>query len=81
MSSTNLLDKVMNAIIPTLGPCTTEDDIQYARCEALCIIKTNIQLDGAYTYAKNWGVLVNNSAEEFMMQFMNTFNREVRWTY
>lgn len=77
--ATNLLDKVLNAMIGTIP--NAADDIEYARCEALCIIKANIQLDGPYCYAKNWNVLVNDSAEEFMMQFMATYNREVTYTY
>jgi hypothetical protein len=76
---TILLDKVLNVLIPTIPG--SADDLEYARLESLDIIRKNIQLDGPYGFASNWGVLVNNSAEDFMIQFMTVYNREVACTY
>lgn len=51
------------------------------RHAALEAIRTIIDRKSLYHAAKHWGVLVNNSAEEFAVQFYNTYNNEVRYTY
>lgn len=51
------------------------------RHDALEDIKLSIDNTSPYDFAEMFDVLVDNSAEEFMMQFMPTFNKEVRYCY
>ena len=51
------------------------------RYDALCDIKLTIDEIGIYHTAKRYNVLVNDSGEDFAMQFMAAFNNEVRYTY
>jgi hypothetical protein len=75
-----LIEKVIADILTPWDSYEGTEE-KWDRYMALDELKTWIDMEGPYEFAKQWGVLVNNSAEEFMMQFMNTFNREVRWTY
>lgn len=51
------------------------------RYDALMDIKKSIDTVGMYEFAKQFRVLVNESAEEFAIQFMSTFNKEVYYWY
>lgn len=51
------------------------------RYDALVDIKRTIDEIGIYDTAKRYNVLVNDSGEEFDMQFMSAYNNEVRYTY
>ncbi len=67
-----LLEKVIAAKI-VLG-C---DDRQ----DALLGIRKSIEIDGLYQFAKTYRVLVDNSAEDFAIEFMSAFNDEVFVAY
>jgi pimeloyl-ACP methyl ester carboxylesterase len=45
---------------------------------ALLGIEADFDALGPYAFAKKFGVLVNNSGEEFAIAFMDAFNRHVR---
>lgn len=51
------------------------------RLDALEDIKLSLDSYGPYQFAKMFHVLKDDSAEEFMIQFMTAFNRDVRHTY
>ena len=53
----------------------------FDRHSALEDIKLSIDNTSPYDFAEMFGVLVDDSAEEFMMQFMPTYNKEVRYCY
>ena len=71
MATTPLLDKV-------LGLAKAKG---FDRDAALLEIASVTDRKGNYAAAKRWGVLVNNSAEDFMIQFMGTFNSEIYYRY
>lgn len=68
----SLLDTVIAAKI-ALG---CED-----RYEALNDIMRSLETVSPYDFAKMFRVLENNSAEEFMIQYMTAFNKEVYPAY
>ena len=51
------------------------------RYDALHDIKRSIDTTSPYDFAKMFRVLENDSAEEFMIQFMTAFNKEVYPAY
>ena len=51
------------------------------RFDALEDIKCSIDTSSLWQFAKMFDVLVNNSAEDFAMEFMSAFNKEVRCAY
>lgn len=51
------------------------------RYDALEDIRRSLNTTSPYDFAKMFGVLRNESAEDFMMEFMSAFNREVRPCY
>lgn len=70
--STNLLEQVIAKKI-WLG-CV-------GRYEALQDIKLSIDTSSPFVFAETYGVLVNETAEYFMIEFMAVFNEEVRPHY
>ena len=40
-------------------------------------IKREFDLKGPYSFAKTWGLLVNQSGEEFACQFMSFYNKYI----
>lgn len=51
------------------------------RYAALRAIKIAVDQRGMFTVAKQYGCLVNNSAEGFAIEFMTAYNNEVSYTY
>lgn len=51
------------------------------RHEALLDIQRSLESIAPYDFAKMFNVLENDSAEEFMIQFMSAFNKEVYRAY
>jgi hypothetical protein len=68
----NLLEQVIEKKIK-LG-CTD-------RYDALCDIQMSLRTTSPWEFAKMFGVLVDESAEEFMLQFMPAYNNEVQYWY
>lgn len=68
----NIIDKVIQIKID-LG-CID-------RYDALVDIKRTVDELGIYYTAKRYNVLVNESGEDFAMQFMSAYNNEVKYTY
>lgn len=68
-----LLEKVIASKI-ALGCDDREDAMEEIRAE--------VDRYGSFFHiAKTFGVLVNESAEEFAVQFMNAYNNEIRPIY
>jgi len=51
------------------------------RDEALADIAKSIEIGSMWQFAKCFGLLVDDSAEEFSIQFYTTYNREVAPRY
>ena len=75
-----LVDKII-AEINTNEVAESAYDADCLRCSALQIMRKWIDIDGVYQYAKNHGVLVDGSAEEFACEFFAAYNNEVAYTY
>lgn len=71
MANTPLLDKVLERA-KAKG---------FERDAALIEIADVTERYGNFYSAKRWGVLVRESAEDFMIQFMSTFNEEIYRRY
>jgi hypothetical protein len=70
--TTNLLDTAIEAVREVLD-CDRRGALEH--------LSNQIDRKGAYTVAKLHEVLVNNSAEEFMIEFMTAYNNEVGHKY
>jgi hypothetical protein len=72
MATTPLLDKVLERAAAK----------GFSRDNALINIAEIVDhRKSPYDAAKHWDVLVDNSAEDFMIQFMSTFNEEIYRRY
>ena len=68
----NLLDTAIGSVREILD-CDRKGALEH--------LSNQIDLKGAYAVAKLHEVLVDNSAEDFMMEFMEAFNNEVHRKY
>lgn len=68
-----LLDKAVKAVLA--------DGMVPDRDYALEFIKLELETMGPHYVANAYGVMVNDSAEDFMMQFMAAYNAEIGATY
>ena len=75
-----LLDKVIAEINVNRNDVTDYDKM-VSRNIALQTMRKWIDIDGMYQYAKNFGVLVDGSAEDFACEFYTAYNNEVAYTY
>jgi hypothetical protein len=73
-SGVTLLTEAVNKIINELDQATGYK-------AALYVIHRMINREGAYYTARDLGVLQDNSAEDFMIEFMSQFNEEYPGTY
>jgi hypothetical protein len=79
-----LLDKVIADVIADNKKHIVGVDgytVDMAREDALRIIKKWVDVDGFYKFSKNHGVLVDNSGEEFALEFMSAYNDVFGLTY
>lgn len=77
-----LIETVITSVLSQLFADDPMAPDNYYTCgDALRVIKKWIDLDGAWTFAKNHDVLVNNSSEDFMIQYMTEYNNEVGYFY
>jgi hypothetical protein len=61
---------------------TIRETLDCDRSDALRYIARKVDKDGAFQFAKTFEVLdSNNSAEEFMLEFMETYNNEIERRY
>lgn len=67
-SNTTQLDKVMNFHL------AMNNNDRYLALES---VKKSFDIEGPYQVAYTHNVLVNDSAEEFAMQFMTAYNNEI----
>lgn len=77
-----LIDKAMKLVIQVEG--LDKDWLEFGNgskyqwgfveTDALASIKKSIEKRGAYDFAKAYGLLVDDSAEDFMIQFMTRYN-------
>jgi hypothetical protein len=49
-------------------------DTRSSTSEVVRWIKQRFDRQGPYVFARDWGLLVNNSGEEFAVQFMSFYN-------
>lgn len=65
----SLLTQVINQI--------SKDHPEFDRADILVTIHSRIHRSSPWQFAKEHNVLVDNSAEEFMIEFMTTYNSEI----
>ena len=76
--------KLVNKIISEINANEVAEsayDADCLRCGALQTMRKWINIDGVYQFAKNHGVLVDGSAEEFAREFYAAYNNEVQFGY
>jgi hypothetical protein len=73
----NLLDTVIMKVNVTYGRSQNNRNIATFRRDALVMISEGIDHFGLWRFCKEHDALVNNSAEEFAIQFYTAYNNEV----
>jgi len=76
--------KLVNKVIAEINANEVAESAYEAdclRCSALQDIQKWIGIDGLFQFAKNHGVLVDGSAEEFAREFYAAYNNEVQFGY
>jgi hypothetical protein len=76
----SLLNKVIAEINVNCND-KTDYEKMISRHVALKTISDFIKVDGLYQYAKNFNVLVEDSAEDFALEFYAAYNNEVTRLY
>ena len=66
----------MTALVNTVIESMTTRNLASDRQDALWKLRDWIKLEGMFSIAEEYHVLVNGSAEDFAISFMSTFNQE-----
>jgi hypothetical protein len=76
--------KLVDKIIAEINANEVAESAYEAKCLRVCALQSMrkwVDIDGVYQYAKNHGVLVDGSAEDFALEFFAAYNNEVQYTY